>query len=387
MSLVSRYIFRQTASALFTILIALTLIVWLTTILREIKLLTTQGQGFITFLQITSLAIPNLLVIVAPVAFLIATLHTLNRLSSDSELIVFSAAGASVWRVLTPYLVLATALSIALALASFFLIPKSMRLLGDYITQVRTDLISQVLQSGEFTDLERGLTFHLRDKSDDGGLLGIMVHDERDPKVRTTVIADRGQIVQQGQRAVMVLSDGQIHRHPQGSDDVQIIVFQSYLFDLSDFAPKEGPRDLKPRERDIIDLLYPDKTDKNYKKNKRRFWTEIHERVSGALYPILFALIAVVHLGRPRTTREGRASALLGAFAVAAACRIVGIAGLNLAGKHDWALGLVYGVPFAGMAICLIMLRYNIHPPQITLPAIRLPVFIPRLFGFGRRGA
>jgi lipopolysaccharide export system permease protein len=100
--LISRYIFRQTASALIMILISLTLIVWLTSVLREIKLLTSQGQTFILFLKITALAIPNLLVMVAPVAFLIAALHTLNRLNGDSELIVLSASGSSVWRILAP---------------------------------------------------------------------------------------------------------------------------------------------------------------------------------------------------------------------------------------------------------------------------------------------
>src|SRR5690606_10972888 len=162
--------------------------------------------------------------------------------------------------------------------------------LGDYVTQVRTDLISQVLQSGEFTDLERGLTFHLRDKGENGELLGIMVHDERDPKARVTVLAYRGRIVSQGRRAVMELRDGQIHRQAKDSDGVQIIVFQSYLFDLTDFAPKEGPRELKPRERDILDLLSAvaqQAEGKAEKRQRQKEWSEIHERLSAPLYPIL----------------------------------------------------------------------------------------------------
>jgi lipopolysaccharide export system permease protein len=384
MSLVSRYIFRQTASALIMILVSLTLIVWLTSVLRELKLLTSQGQGFVIFLQITGLAIPNLLVTVAPVAFLIAMLHTLNRLSNDSELIVYSAAGASVWRVLTPYMALAVIVAVLIAIANFFILPKTMRLLGDYINQVRTDLISQVVQPGEFTGLERGLTFHLRDKADNGDLLGVMVDDQRDEKVATTVIAERGQIVAQGQRAMIVLRDGQIHRRSTGSGDVQIIVFDSYLFDLTDFAPQDGPRTLRPRELDMYDLLFPDTQSDYYKKNQVKILTERHERLSAPLYPLLFTMIALVHLGRPRTTRQGRAADLFGAFAVAAACRVVGIAGTNLAGKHLWALSLVYGVPLAGIIICFIMLRFNLHPPSITLPDLR-PVFA-RVLRLGRAG-
>jgi lipopolysaccharide export system permease protein len=97
--LIARYFFRQTSSALLMILISLTLIVWLTSVLREIKLLTSEGQTFWLFMKITGLTIPNLIVMVAPVAYLIACLHTLNRLNGDSELIVLSASGASVWRI------------------------------------------------------------------------------------------------------------------------------------------------------------------------------------------------------------------------------------------------------------------------------------------------
>ena len=57
--LIARYIFRQTASALIMILITLTLIVWLTSLLRDIKLLTSQGHTFILFMKITALMHPQ----------------------------------------------------------------------------------------------------------------------------------------------------------------------------------------------------------------------------------------------------------------------------------------------------------------------------------------
>ena len=53
-----------------------------------------------------------------------------------------------------------------------------MRALRDLIPQVRTDLISQVLQPGRFSSPEPGLTFHIRDRSLTGDLLGLLVHDD-----------------------------------------------------------------------------------------------------------------------------------------------------------------------------------------------------------------
>ena len=371
--LISRYIFRQTASAVLMILISLTLIVWLTSILKEIKLLTSEGQTFILFLKITALALPNLIVTVAPIAFLIATLHSLNRLNGDSELIVLSAAGASVWRLFVPYIALAIIVSVSVLAANIYVIPGAARLLNEYVSKVRADLLSQVMQPGEFTDLEPGLTFHMRDKGKEGELLGVVVRDERDSKMATTVVADRGKVLAEGRRSSMELYEGQILRQEAGKQDVQIIAFKTYAFDIGDMAPKEGPRDLNPRERDIGDLLYPDESTKYYQDNKPRFRSEIHERFSAAVYAIAFAILATVYLGRPRTTREGRGGIMFTAFAIGALIRLVGIAGINMVGKNPDALWLIYGVPAVASALGLLMLRFNIAAPAISMPRLRLP--------------
>lgn len=381
--LISLYIFRQTASALVTILISLTLIVWLTSVLKEIKLLTSEGQTFILFLKITALAIPNLIVMVAPVAFLIAALYTLNKLNGDSELIVLSAAGSSVWRLFVPYFTLAFIVSASVMAASIFALPKAARLLAEYSMQVRADLLSQVLQPGDFPDLEKGLTFHMRDKGKDGELLGVIVHDERDPKMTTTVIADRGVIVIEGGQTNMELHDGQILRQEAEKEEVQIVNFTTYAFDMGDMTPKQGPREARPRERDMEELLFPDRTNPSYQANKAAFRSEIHERFSSAIYALAFAVVALIYLGRPKTTREGRAGLLFTAFLICAAIRVIGIAGINVVGKQSWALWLIYGVSGAVILIGLVMLRFNLNAPVIALPRLRLP-FAGRL---ARRGA
>jgi lipopolysaccharide export system permease protein len=238
------------------------------------------------------------------------------------------------------------------------------------------------LQPGEFSDLEQGLTIHIRDKARNGDLLGVVVHDERDSKMTTTVVAERGQVSAEGGRAVMDLQDGQIVRRTNGKTDAQIIAFNSYVFDIGDFAPKSGPREAKPRERDLDELLYPDVDSTFYKENAAKFRSEIHERLSTPIYSLYFALLAVAYLGRPRTTREGRASLLFTAFVIGAAIRIAGIAGVNIVGKKLWGLSLIYGLPALGIVISLLLLSLNISPPAISLPRLRIPL-PSRFFGRG----
>jgi lipopolysaccharide export system permease protein len=366
MDIIGRYIFRQTASSLAMILITLTLIVWMTTALRQISLVTDQGQSLLIFLKITLLAMPNLIAIVAPVALLISALHSLNRLSGDSELIVLSASGSTVWRVMKPYLLLAFIVAIFAAYANAYLVPQSMRVLRDYAIKVRTDLIAQVLQPGKFNSPERGLTVHIAERAANGNLVGLMIHDERDPSQLMTYLAEEGRIMKQEDgRALLIMRNGHIQRQNGKSKVVQIVVFDSYLFDISQFGPKEGPRDFKPRERYLGELLNPDLNDAYYKQNAGKFRSELHDRLSNPLYPILFVLIVGVHLGYPRTTRDGRMQSLFAAFAVAAGLRVVGLAGVNMLTKDPSGAWVVWGVPLFGIAVTLAMIHYEIRPPSL----------------------
>ncbi len=372
--LIARYIFRQTASALIMILVSLTLIVWLTLLLREIKLLTSEGQTFVLFLKITALAIPNLIVTVAPVAYLIASLHTLNRLNGDSELIVLSASGSSSWRLLFPYFTLASIVFAGVLAANLYVLPPSAKLLNDYVSQVRADLLSTVLQPGEFSDLEAGLTIHMRAKAENGDLLGVVVHDERDKTTINTIVAERGEVWNDGGRAQIDLHDGQILRQQADKPNVQFIHFQTYSFDMGDFTAKTGARDPRVQELSMEELLFPDRESKYYKANEAAIRSEIHQRLSTPFYSLVYALLAVLYLGRPRTTREGRASILFTAFLIGAVLRALGIAGVNIVGKKLWALSLIYGAPAGVAVICVLMLSLNIAAPSLSLPRLRLPL-------------
>ena len=105
MGSISRYIFRTTFGAFLMVLVSLTSVIWITQALRDIDLMTSRGQTILVFLGITSLIIPMLLLIIAPIALMIAVAARRSTGSSnDSELIVMNAAGMSPWALFRPFL-------------------------------------------------------------------------------------------------------------------------------------------------------------------------------------------------------------------------------------------------------------------------------------------
>src|SRR5690554_530463 len=102
MKLIERYIFRRTLAGLLVTLSALSATVWLSQALRQFDLVTARGQTLLTFFNVAVLIFPTLVMIIGPVAVLIAVIYTLNGLNSDSELPIISASGGSWAVVLRP---------------------------------------------------------------------------------------------------------------------------------------------------------------------------------------------------------------------------------------------------------------------------------------------
>ena len=354
MTLFGRYMFRQVANAFIVILLTLTIVVWLATALKELNLITSRGQGIVLFLQMTLLSLPSLMALIAPNAMLMAALYTLDRMNGDSELIVMTASGATVWRIGTPLLAMAALVTLGILVANLFLTPASMRALRDFVTQVRADLISQVLEPGRFSSPESGLTFHIRDRSLNGDLLGLLVHDERDDKQVMSYLAERGRIITNDEGSYLVMFDGYVHRYNSEDKDqnVQIVAFDQNMLDLSEFAPQDTTsKDVRPREMYFSDLVSPDMTDKAIQRGYGQIRGELHDRLSTPLYPLAFAFIAIALLAHPRTTRESRWGQILKAFGIALGLRVAGLTCGNLLTINPWAVVLVYGIPLGTIVV------------------------------------
>ncbi|MGL5139070.1 MAG: LptF/LptG family permease, partial [Beijerinckiaceae bacterium] len=179
MPLLERYILRIATGAFLLCLLALTGVIWITTALRELDLVASKGQTMLVFLQVTLLTLPGLIMVIAPIALFAAVLYTLNRLNSDSELIVMNAAGMSPAKVARPLGLLALVVLAGVAYITIFAMPQSFRDLRDLLTQIKADVVTKFLQEGRFTTLDKGITFHYREKASNGAMLGIMIHDAR----------------------------------------------------------------------------------------------------------------------------------------------------------------------------------------------------------------
>jgi lipopolysaccharide export system permease protein len=351
MGSIGRYIFRATLGAFLVVLISITTLMWITQALRNFDLMTNQGQSVLVFVGITGLIIPMLVMIIAPIALMIAVAHVLSKLSNDSELIVMNAAGMAPWRVFRPFLALGILVSLFVGWLSFYISPMSLHELRRWATQVRAEIVTSNVQPGRFIVIDGKLTLHIRSREPNGQLLGIMVDDQRDPKERGTIFAERGDLLNTPRGIFLALSNGAVHRHENGKRDPVIVSFKEYAFDLSRLSPNSGPVTFAIHERSIQDLINPLPDDPTFKRLPGQFRARLHNRITMPLYPLAFLLVTFAFLGTPRTTRQSRAVSLMGAIAVVAVVRGLGFIGTISGSQSPLALA----VPYVGLAAAFLL--------------------------------
>jgi lipopolysaccharide export system permease protein len=382
MGSIGRYIFRTTFGAFLVVLVSVTTLMWITQALRDIDLMTNQGQGILTFVGLTALIIPLLAMIIAPIAFMVAMAYVLNKLATDSELIVMNAAGMPPWHLFRPFLAVGLVVSLLVVLIAAYLSPRCLRELGQWVNEIRADLVTRIVQPGRFVPLVSGaITLHIRERLANGQLLGIFIDDQRDPKERVTFLAEQGHILT-NDRTYLVLGDGSVQRQQTGDRDPNIVQFDQYAFDLSQLSSgSQGTQKYSSRERYLWELYGQNPADPSLNDRPEQMRAELHDRITAPFYPLVIAVLTFAYLGAPRTTRQSRTLSLISAIAAVAVLRGLGFVGL-LAGSRVPAALLVpylallaaFGFGYWGISRGII-----IEPPAFIVDSVTR--FMERMAG------
>ena len=371
MGSIDKYIFRTTLASFALVLVSLTGVIWITQALRGIDLMTSQGQTILTFLGVTSLVIPALVLIISPIALMIAISHTLNKLATDSEIIVMNAAGFSPFRLFRPFIYATIVVAILVAFIAAYLAPDGMRRIKQWDAEITADVLTNVLQPGRFAQLDQNLTIRIRERAPGGLLLGIFIDDRRDPKERVSIVADHGTVVKSGDNSFLVLEDGNLEKFEAGKRDPAMVAFGRYAFDMSKFSQHNDVA-LGIRERYLWELMSPDENDPMYKQVPGQFRAELHDRFMSPIYPFAFAALTFAFLGAPRTTRQSRNFSIGGSIFAVFGLRMIGFACSVMTVKTPMAAVVQYAMLFGGIAVgvWIIIAGVVIEPPPALMEAI-----------------
>jgi lipopolysaccharide export system permease protein len=321
----------------------LTGIIWLSQSLRFIEMIVNRGLSAGMFAYLTVLLLPNFLVIVLPIALFTVVVFTYSKLISDRELMVMRASGLSQFSLAKPALIMALmVMGFGYAL-NLYLVPQSYTKFRELQWDIRYSYSHILLREGAFNTVSKGITVYVRQRTNDGQLLGLLVHDQRDKNKPFTLMAAKGAMVQTDQGARVIMFNGNRQTVDKKTNKMSILYFDRYVFDLSAGKEKVAPRFREPRERSLDELfnirtIEPKMNEKEYGK----FLVEGHKRLVSPLSSLAFTLIGLACLIASSFSRRTQTRQVILAVALMVALQAGTLGVENLVAKQLNMMPLLY---------------------------------------------
>lgn len=342
MSRLQSYIFRQLVGPFAVFLFSLTAVVWLTQSLRFVDWIVNKGLPVRVFLQMAANILPGILTIVLPIALFVGVIYSYHRLLAESEIVIMRNAGLSNREIAMPALYLAAGATLATFALTLYFLPVGARAFKDMKVELRTNLSYIPLQEGAFNTVTGNLTIYIRERRGSGELLGILVHDSRDPDKPVTMMAERGALIKTDSGSRFVLVNGNRQELDRESGLVSMLHFDRYALDLSQFIKTPKARWLKENERFLHELIWIDENNPADLANAKKLRAAAHDRITSPFFAIAFALLALAAVLGHRRSRRGMAMRLVAAVAILVLIRTAGFGFVNLAARSEFAIPLIY---------------------------------------------
>ncbi len=318
MKTLDRYILRQLLLAFGFFALVFTGVVWLTQAVRLIDTVVSSRQSIAVFGEFSLLVLPQVFLIVLPLAGIGATLYAANRLYVESELVVMMSAGQGPMGLLRPVMMFGILLMLGMGVVTTQLIPYGYRQLAERTAEIQSDLVSGIMVERQFIHPSAGLTLFITDATRSGEMSGIFLHDQRDPAQPVTYSAERALLLRDDDSARLVMLDGVALGSRADRQQINTVRFDQFVFDLSALLEPGRARNPRPAEYSVAALLNPT-TEMLQRGNHTMgsYVAEGHFKIVLPLLAALFPLIALTTLLTGSFRRGGFGRRVIAAIAVA----------------------------------------------------------------------
>lgn len=355
MRLIERYLFRQLLAPTLLAAGALSALAVLSQSFSALDILVNQRQNPLLVAKVILLATPHLVVLILPVAILVAALAALNRLHTEQEIVICFAGGMSRWRVISPAIrlaILAALISLALSL---WVQPLCYRIMRQTLESMRADLAGTMIKPGQFTHPAPGLTVYAQSIDDEGVIRNLFINLEGTKGRDRTVTARQGRLQKRLGSPVLVLRHGSNQEFsPAGV--LNFLSFDEYVLDLAPLVSLDRPVHYKLSDRYLHELFYPDMRQAWERDNRAALFAEGHARLSAPLYDVAFMAMALAGVIGGSFSRIGYGARIAAVAGAALLVRTLGL-GAQVAADAQPSLNILqYAAPLIATAIAAAVL-------------------------------
>lgn len=334
-----RYIARELTSpfvfggALFTFFLIIDRIYHLT------DLVITKGVPFYLVVQLLVFMLPSFLAHTLPMALLVAVLLAGGRLAGDLEIVACKAAGVSALRLFRPVLVVALVVTLLTGALTLALNPVANREFQRQLFRILQTRAVSGLQERVFNGAFGDVIIYVEDVSaSQVALRGLLVSDERDPKLSRIITAREGRLLTDdvNRRITLRLMNGAVNEadvapadppkalvteEPAAAGAASAARYRHTLFSIYDMSlsvdsPLKGAPRIEKPEKDLpLGVLRARIAELRHDRHGRApYLIEWHKRWALPVAALVFALVAFPLA--IRSHRGGRSVALSASLAI-----------------------------------------------------------------------
>lgn len=212
MKIVTKYILREHFAPLAFSLSALTSLLLLQYVAKQLGQLVGKGLHWTIIAEFLILSVPFTVAMTMPMAVLVATLHAFSRMASENEITAFKASGFSMQRLMVPVIVSGAIITLFMVWFNDQVLPRSNHRLATLTNDIARVKPTFALREQVINEVSPGKLFlrtsHLASMSNK--MKDVTIWDMGDPQRRRTINADSGllELSSDGHDLLLTLFDG-----------------------------------------------------------------------------------------------------------------------------------------------------------------------------------
>ena len=190
-----RYMIKDLAPPFALVVGVLTFFLVIDRVYQLTDLVITKSVPFHFVLGLLLFMLPGVLALTVPMALLVSALLVCGRLAGDLEVAALKASGVSPLRLFRPFLGFAVVVSGAVATLTLLIAPAASGAFQNQLFQILQTKATTGIKERTFTASFSQMVMYVDDISaSQVALRGLLVSDERDPKLSRIIIAREGRL-------------------------------------------------------------------------------------------------------------------------------------------------------------------------------------------------
>jgi lipopolysaccharide export system permease protein len=307
----TRYLISEILPPFFFGLLAFTLVLLIARVVKLIELVVTRGVPALQIAKLLFLILPTFLELTVPMAFFLAILLGLGRLSQDHEVLAFKASGVSPLQILWPIAAVACVMAVTTLSLTIFARPAANSALKKELYDIAKSRLGTALKEKVFNQDFPKVLIYVEELIPPGNTVqGILIVDKRDPNKEDVILGKVGLISTDEQTNTLGLKlvDGSIYerdnRHP-GFSQTRFNIYD-FKLDVDELIGPVRQKSDAPKELPFTQLIDTINKKRQAGDDAITERIELQQRISFAFVPLVFCLLGVALTLLPRSSRAGR---------------------------------------------------------------------------------